>query len=82
MPRFPRFGISTNGLAAGPPTRASMFMSPRCGSPAGGSTLMTSAPRSAIAAPAAGTNVHAATSSTRTPEKGSVTESARDAGGS
>jgi hypothetical protein len=36
----------------------------------GGSTLITSAPRSASTAPAAGTNVHAATSRTRTPSNG------------
>src|ERR1700694_3618377 len=41
----------------------------RCGSPPTGcSTLTTSAPQSAMTAPAAGTKVHAATSSTRTPD--------------
>src|SRR5690349_1284526 len=45
-----------------------MAESPRCGSPVTGcSTLMTSAPHSARTAPAAGTNVHDATSTTRTP---------------
>jgi hypothetical protein len=47
-----------------------MFFKPRWGSPFGGSTLITSAPRSARIAPAAGTKVHAATSSTRIPVKG------------
>ena len=41
---------------------------PRLGSPVSGcSTLITSAPQSASTAPAAGTNVHEATSNTRTP---------------
>src|SRR5438477_7310030 len=45
-----------------------MADSPRCGSPVTGcSTLMTSAPHSASTAPAAGTYVHDATSTTRTP---------------
>src|SRR5262245_52067222 len=47
------------------------LMSPRCGSPpCGCSILMTSAPHSAMTAPAAGTNVHAASSITRTPSNG------------
>src|ERR1700730_8829562 len=50
--------------------RLPRLRSPRCGSPVGGSTLMTSAPRSAMIAPAPGTNVHAATSMTRTPSNG------------
>src|SRR2546425_9803692 len=42
--------------------------SPRCGSPlVGCSILITSAPQSASTAPAAGTNHHCATSTTRTP---------------
>ena len=69
MLRLPRFGTSLNGF--GPfLSRLSMFLSARCGSPVGGSTLITSAPRSARIAPAAGTNVQAATSSTRTPSSG------------
>ena len=47
-----------------------MLSSARCGSPLGGSTLMTSAPRSASTAPAAGTKVQLATSTTRTPCNG------------
>src|SRR6058998_1656029 len=44
--------------------------SPRCGSPlVGCSILITSAPQSASTAPAAGTNHHCATSTTRTPAR-------------
>src|SRR5580658_3635016 len=75
IPRLPRFGISTNGFGPGRSALPSRFIRPRWGSPFGGSTLMTSAPRSAMAAPAAGTKVHEATSSTRTPSKGWLTAS-------
>src|SRR5260370_29980230 len=69
MLRLPRFGSSRNGF--GPASAwLSRLRSPRCGSPVGGSTLRTSAPRSAMIAPAPGTNVHAATSMTRTPSNG------------
>src|ERR1700736_226805 len=69
MLRLPRFGSSRKGFG---PVSAWLrrVRSARCGSPAGGSTLMTSAPRSAMIAPAPGTNVHAATSMTRTPSNG------------
>src|SRR5437867_910947 len=47
--------------------------SPRCGSPlVGCSILITSAPQSASTAPAAGTNHHCATSTTRTPVRTSL----------
>src|SRR5581483_8532154 len=47
-----------------------MLTRPRCGSPPSrGSTLMTSAPHSASTAPAAGTNVQAATSTILTPAR-------------
>ena len=69
--RLPRLGISRNGL--GPSSRRfNMLRRARCGSPLGGSILMTSAPRSASTAPAAGTNVQLATSTTRTPLSGPV----------
>ena len=58
-----------NGLGP-PPPRLSMLSSARWGSPFGGSILMTSAPRSASTAPAAGTKVQLATSTTRTPFNG------------
>src|SRR3954453_11944544 len=58
-------------------------MSPRCGSPPSGcSTFSTSAPHSARTAPAAGTNVQAATSRTLTPARTSCTWSSRSVGGS
>src|SRR4051794_5321322 len=69
MLRLPRFGCSIMkfGMPPPPPIRPEVI-SPRCGSPVSGcSTLMTSAPQSAKTAPAAGTNVHVATSMTRTP---------------
>src|SRR5207244_2298104 len=66
--RLPRFGCSTMKLT--PPVGGTRpeVTSPRCGSPlAGCSILITSAPQSASTAPAAGTNHHCATSTTRTP---------------
>src|ERR1700757_1468547 len=72
MLRFPRLEISMYGFGV----ESSVLSEPpsaRCGSPPGGSTLTTSAPRSAMIAPAPGTNVHAATSSTRTPSNGPLT---------
>src|SRR5581483_3078952 len=67
--RLPRLGSSRNGF--GPPeVMLSRLRSARCGSPVGGSILMTSAPRSASMAPAAGTKVHAATSTTLMPSSG------------
>src|SRR5580692_8445905 len=67
--RLPRLGTSRKGL--GPSSaRLSRLRRARCGSPLGASTLITSAPRSANAAPAAGTNVQFATSTTRTPSSG------------
>src|SRR5207248_8178251 len=67
--RLPRLGCSIMKLAP-PAARGTSpeVTRPRWGSPvAGCSTLMTSAPHSARTAPAAGTNVHDATSTTRTP---------------
>ena len=69
--RLPRLGPSKIGekllpfmIASTPRT----VVRPRCPSPRSAcSTLITSAPQSARIAPAAGTNVNWATSSTRTP---------------
>jgi hypothetical protein len=72
MLRLPRLGISMNGL--GPVSLwLSRLRSARYGSPDGGSTLITSAPRSAMIAAAPGTNVHPAASITRTPSNGPLT---------
>src|ERR1044071_481134 len=70
MLRFPRLGCSMRKVI--PPLLlpgiTPLDTRPRCGSPVSGcSTLITSAPQSASTAPAAGTNVHAASSTTRTP---------------
>ena len=67
MLRLPRLGCSTMKLT--PPVLgiSPEVISPRCGSPLTGcSTFSTSAPQSASTAPAAGTNHHCATSTTRT----------------
>ena len=77
MLRLPRLGCSIKGakdpLPTGMPIRA---LRPRWASPVSAcSTLMTSAPQSAKTAPAAGTKVNCATSSTRTPSIGRITVS-------
>ena len=77
MLRLPRLGCSIKGakdpLPTGMPIRS---LRPRWASPFSAcSTLMTSAPQSAKTAPAAGTKVNCATSSTRTPSIGRITTS-------
>src|SRR3954463_1373988 len=71
MLRLPRFGCSIMKFGMPPlPPISPDVINPRCGSPVTGcSTLITSAPQSASTAPAAGTNVHVATSRTRTPAR-------------
>src|SRR6516164_708275 len=67
--RFPRLGCSIMKLTeVGPLGTSPEVMRPRCGSPVSGcSTLITSAPQSQRTAPAEGTKVQEATSSTLTP---------------
>ena len=67
--RFPRLGSSIMWLTPpGPDGTRPEVTKPRCGSPVSGcSILMTSAPHSARTAPAIGTYVQAATSTTRMP---------------
>src|SRR3954454_6547406 len=84
MLRLQRLGCSIMklGMPLLPPPIIPEVMSPRCGSPVVGcSILMTSAPQSASTAPAAGTNVHVATSMTRTPARTSSTTPPRHACG-
>src|SRR5262245_35553090 len=78
--RLPRLGISIMKFTSPPPGTRPEEMSPRCGSPVCGcSILMTSAPHSASTAPEMGTNVHAATSTTRIPASTSCMSSPSDA---
>src|SRR5262245_19904532 len=66
--RLPRLGISIMKFTSPPPGTSPEEIRPRCGSTVCGcSILMTSAPHSASTAPEMGTNVHAATSTTRIP---------------
>src|ERR1700761_1314272 len=76
MLRLPRLGCSMKWFTPPAPLTIPELMRPRCGSPVSGcSILMTSAPQSASTAPAAGTNVHAASSMTRMPLRMSVMSS-------
>ena len=72
--RFDRLGCSIMKFTpSGPPGSKPDVISPRCGSPVGGSTLMTSAPQSARTDPPEGMNIQLATSMTRMPSSGLVT---------
>src|SRR6201997_3845897 len=74
--RLPRLGCSMKWLTPPAPATMPELIKPRWGSPVSGcSILITSAPQSASTAPAAGTNVHAASSTTRMPLSMSVMSS-------
>src|SRR5271166_4742316 len=74
--RLPRLGCSMKWLTPPAPATMPELINPRWGSPVSGcSILITSAPQSANTAPAAGTNVHAASSTTRMPLRMSVMSS-------
>jgi len=73
-PRLPRLSIwklASSGGAPGP--TAGCRVASRIASPRSASTLMTSAPRSAIIAAAPGAAIQLATSTTRMPESGATT---------
>ena len=74
---LPWLGCSMKKLtASGPPGTSPEAMRPRWGSPPSGrSILRTSAPHSASTAPAAGTKVQAASSTTRIPSIGFIASS-------